>query len=71
MSKRQVIMILGVLVSIIQFLGFTDAWSKYLTLILGIVIVGVAYKMAKNVNVVDTKALPYIEHKSPPISENK
>ncbi len=64
-------MILGVLVSIIQFLGFTDAWSKYLTLILGIVIVGVAYKMAKNANVVDTKALPYIEHKSPSISENK
>ena len=57
-------MILGVLVSVIQFLGFPDSWNKIFYVFVGVLIIGIAYNMAIKVNEVDTKTLPYEEHKS-------
>jgi hypothetical protein len=63
MSKRQIIMILGALIVLIQFLGFPSSWNKFFTFICGIVVIGIAYRMAPKVKVQDEKALPYVDFK--------
>ena len=63
MSKRQVIMLLSVIIAVIQFLGFPTAWDKFFTFVAGILILGIAYRMAPKVKTLDAQSLPYIEHK--------
>ena len=63
MSKRQVIMLVSVIVAIIQFLGFPSAWDKFFTLVGGILILGIAYRMGPKVKPAQKQSLPYIEHK--------
>jgi hypothetical protein len=63
MSKRQVIMILAALVAVIQFLGFPTSWNKFFAFVCGILIIGIAYRMAPRVKTVNTGSLPYDEHK--------
>jgi hypothetical protein len=46
MSKRQVIMLLGVLIIILPFLGFTSFWDMIINVVAGVVIIGIAYRMA-------------------------
>jgi hypothetical protein len=63
MSKRQVIMLVSVIVAIIQLLGFPYAWSKFFTFVGGMLILAITYKMAPRVNTIDAGSLPYVEHK--------
>jgi uncharacterized membrane protein YuzA (DUF378 family) len=63
MSKRQIIMILGALVIIIALpiLGFPSAWDNIAYIIIGIIIIAVAYLM-EPVRSVAKPAAPYVEH---------
>ena len=45
MSKRQVIMLLGVCIVLLPFLGFPLFWDKIFYVIAGVLIVGIAYKI--------------------------
>lgn len=46
MSKRQVIMFLGVIVIFLPFLGFPTNWDTIISVLVGILIIGIAYKMS-------------------------
>ena len=46
MSKRQVIMLLGVLIIFLPFLGFTSFWDMIINVLVGLLIIGIAYRMA-------------------------
>jgi len=63
MSKRQFIIILGVLVAVIQFLGFPTSWNKFFTFVCGFLIIGIAYRMGPKVKAVNVGSLPYEEYK--------
>ena len=63
MSKRQVIMLISLVVAIIQFLGFPTAWDKLFTFVGGMLILVIAYRMAPRVKAVDVRSLPYMEYK--------
>jgi hypothetical protein len=56
-------MLVSVIVAIIQFLGFPSAWDKFFTLVGGILILGIAYRMGPKVKPVQVRSLPYVEHK--------
>ena len=45
MSKRQVLMILGVIIMILLFLGFPSAWDKFFAVAIGAIIVAVSYSI--------------------------
>jgi len=45
MSKRQVIILLGVAVIFLPFLGFTLFWNKIISMAIGLLVVGIAYAM--------------------------
>jgi hypothetical protein len=64
MSKRQVIMILGVWVMIFMFLGFPVSWVKIIALISGALVVILAYRMPPGTRTDPGKNLPYVEHRS-------
>ena len=56
-------MLISVIVAIIQFLGFLPSWKYLFTFIGMMLILGIAYRMAPKVKVVDAGSLPYVEHK--------
>ena len=64
MSKRQLLIILGIWVMAFLFLGFPSTWDKIFSLITGLLIVAVAFKF-KTVDKIDTNAnVPFKEHKN-------
>jgi len=59
MSKRQIIILLGVCVIFLPYLGFTVLWNKILTIFVGVLIIGIAYRMAPLVKMNDGgRAIP-------------
>ncbi len=60
MSKRQVIMVIGLLLMVSPFLGFPSGWDKFFSLIGGFLTIVVAYRMSPGVPVV-SKNMPYVE----------
>lgn len=66
MSKRQILMIIGLWVMAILFLGFRDAWDKTLLVITGLLIIAIAYKMKNDGPKLDTSdsSRSFVEHKT-------
>ena len=70
MSKRQVLIIIGILVALIPFLGFPSTWDQIITLVLGFIIIAVAYRIKPGVSSRPPRDMSYIEHKNKPIQSN-
>jgi hypothetical protein len=70
MSKRQVIMILGVWVAIFMFLGFPSSADRLFAIISGLLILGIAYRMPAAAKNVAKGQVPFVEHKSENSSQN-
>jgi TRAP-type C4-dicarboxylate transport system permease small subunit len=67
MSKRQWLIIFGVIVAILPFLGFPSSWIAVLSVIIGILIVFIAYRIQPNsISKNSKEAMPFSEHKSEP-----
>ncbi len=64
MSKRQIIMVLGVWVGIFLFLGIPGTWKEILAVATGLILVVVAYSLKSEGAVSMNKDVPYAEHKS-------
>lgn len=63
MSKRQILMLIGVWVIIFQLLGFYANWDKFFALVTGVLIIGIAYTL-KPENKHSEIRNSYVEHKS-------
>lgn len=73
MSKRQVIMILGVLVAIFLFLGFPFFWDKIISVLFGVCIILLAYSIkidndqsktkSTETNNSESSQTPYVDHR--------
>jgi hypothetical protein len=80
MSKRQIIILLAVVIILLPFLGFTSSVDKIILIVVGLLIIAVAYKIP--VNTSDPKILagnayvkletpkesnlPFVEHNNLP-----
>lgn len=56
-------MVLGVWVMFFLFLGVPQGWKEILAVITGILIIGVAYRLAPEKRVISSSHVPYVEHK--------
>ncbi|MDE2041418.1 MAG: hypothetical protein KGI59_03510 [Patescibacteria group bacterium] len=70
MSKRQILMIMGIWVAIFLILGFPSSWDKVFAVISGLLIAGISYSMAPKVTVPSGRDLPFSEHRSPGITNS-
>ncbi len=66
MSKRQLLIVLGVWTIIFLFLGFPPVWDKIFALIVGILIIVIALKTQPPQRQIPADRIPYVEHKSVP-----
>jgi hypothetical protein len=57
-------MILGAWIVVLPFLGFPSAWIKFLFVVTGLVIIGIAYSIKVNVKREPGSNMPFVEHKS-------
>ncbi len=66
MSKRQILIILGVLTMIIPYLGFPETGDKILSIIVGILVIFVAYRLKPESSARDNyqDAKPYVDNRS-------
>ncbi|MFA6459171.1 MAG: hypothetical protein WCV79_02110 [Candidatus Paceibacterota bacterium] len=65
MSKRQWLIIFGVFIMVVPFLGFPTEWNKIFYIVVGLLIIIVSYRMAPNSqqkNPASPVSLPYSEH---------
>lgn len=67
MSQRQVLMVFGVWLAVLPFLGFPSDWKPVLACLSGLLVVFLAYRL-KPVNATkdDPSAMSYAEHKITP-----
>lgn len=72
MSKRQVLMIIGVWVILILQLGFPDSWDRFLLVLTGLAIIFMAYRMKAELGAGASPKHepPYIDHHSPTSKED-
>jgi hypothetical protein len=59
-------MVLGVWTLIFLFLGFPPVWDKIFALIVGVLIIVIAFKSKPPVEPISSDRIPYMEHKSAP-----
>ncbi len=71
MSKRQFLIILGVWVMVFLFLGFPPEWDKIFGLVVGVLIIIIAFKFKPPAKPVASERVTYTEHKSPKPSGQK
>ncbi len=64
MSKRQIIMVLGVWVAILLFLGFPQGWQKILAVATGLYLIILAYSLGSDAPKTTDLRVPFVEHKS-------
>ena len=64
MSKRQLLVILGIWVMAFLFLGFPSAWDKVFALLSGLIILVVAFKTERRQRPSSAANIPYVEHKN-------
>jgi hypothetical protein len=64
MSKRQLLIILGVWMMLFLFLGFPSSWDKVFALISGIIIVVISITLKPPQRIVHKDSVPFVEHKS-------
>jgi len=58
-------MLLGVWVLVLPFLGFPGGWLKTMSIITGLVVIAVAYRMKPaNLPIKAASDKPYVEHKA-------
>ena len=75
MSKRQILILIGVWVIVFTFLGFPIVWQQILAVITGVAMIILAYVMRQDLPKADDRQVPFVEHKSeinnpnPPVSE--
>ena len=73
MSIRQTIMVLGFFIIIQPFLGFTSTIDTIINIIIGLIIIILAYRLLplkQNNPVVKKTDLPFVEHKNSDVSNN-
>jgi hypothetical protein len=63
MSKRQTIMVLGILVMVLAKLGFPPNLRDILYIVLGALIVFVSYRVKPDAPSKPKPPMPYVEHK--------
>lgn len=66
MSKRQVLMVLGVWVAVLLFLGFPSSWDKLIAVVSGLLVLFVAYRLNPDAKPRSADPMPYVEHKNTP-----
>jgi len=68
MSQRQALMVFGVWLAILPFLGFPLDWEKILACLSGLLVVFLAYRFNQEsaAKKEDTDAVSYSEHRSAP-----
>ena len=71
MSKQQVLMIVGVWVAVLPFLGFPTSWDTFFAVVSGIVVVGLAYSLRQKTRPLAGSDVPYVEHRSEIRNETK
>ena len=64
MSKRQILVLLGVWVGVFLFLGLSSGWLEVLGVITGIVIIALAYSLGSDPVRTNSEDTTYVEHKS-------
>ncbi len=64
MSKRQLLIVIGVLIVIVTFLGFPWGLKQFLIIIGGIIVAIIAYTMAPKVKTMRATDVPFSEHKN-------
>lgn len=64
MSKRQVLMLIGVIIIVIPFLGFPINLKWFLEVVCGSLVAAIAYSMAPKIKPIVPADLPFSEHKS-------
>jgi hypothetical protein len=63
MSKRQVLMILGIWIMAFLFISFPAAWDKIFAVITGLAVIVIAFKLPPQAR--DTaQDIPYVENKN-------
>jgi hypothetical protein len=67
MSKRQVLMLIGVWVILLAAPGFPSGWKSFLLLVTGLGIVVFGYRMngSAPASPAAPRDLPFVEHKNP------
>jgi|GEM_PF-6460349 len=68
MSKRQILVLLGVWVGVFLFLGLPSGWLDALGVVTGVVLIALAYSLGSEPSRTNTTDNTYVEHKS---TENK
>ncbi len=63
MSKRQLLMLLGILVISFLFLGLPFIFDRILAVIVGLIVVAVAYRLPPEPKSALSR-MPYVEHRS-------
>ncbi len=64
MSKKQILILLGVWIILFTFLGFPEFWDKIIALITGILIVTISYFLPSKQEDNTTVNLPFVEYKN-------
>jgi hypothetical protein len=63
MSKRQIIILLGVLIIILPFLGLPDSWKTILFILIGLLLILLAYTVKVKAPEIPKENVPFVEHK--------
>ncbi len=64
MSKRQVLMVLGIWIMIFLFISFPATWDKIFALITGMAIIVIAFKLPPQIKASSADRIPYVENKN-------
>lgn len=64
MSKRQWLMIFGVIVAALPFLGFPSSWDTVIYIVVGILIIFLSYRILPDGKPQSPDAMPFVEHKN-------
>jgi len=64
MSKRQWLMIFGVMFAALPFLGFPSSWDTVFAIILGFPVIALAHSLPAREREVKNGSLPFVEHRN-------
>jgi len=64
MSKRQIIILLGVWIAILLFLGFPQGWQKILAVATGLYLIIIAYSLRLEAPKTTDIRAPFVDHKA-------
>lgn len=64
MSKRQILILLGIWFAVFLFLGLPESWHTTIAAISGLVLIIIAYSLKSEAVITTGDNVPYAEHKS-------